>query len=339
MMSPVASQKGFTLVEVLMSSVLLSLILLAIAQTLTLFVRSSRQSEKAANATAEVLDLSFYVQRSSKNLTLNRLDLAHTYLWGGGAPQAVGGTSTPSVSLQLNLGNWLQNGAGHRFYSEVSSKLGTSAYSIYLDSFTLEEHGLRQNAGAVKKITRRLLVSRCEHIDRFFKVSDLQGSPSVTALYVLGVMPRRPFVSYSGGGGAMPELRCCPAGNPQCADGAMKNYFFRMYSITLRTDQEGASTVEEFPKPIDGTAALGSGFALYFLNRDGSNVAMKMFSLSDRCKVTMGGPTAACQGLENVDLKRFMDKAAQNPHLIKMDLRSFSTSLSNDIANTGVISL
>ncbi|WP_374073618.1 type II secretion system protein J [Bdellovibrio bacteriovorus] len=327
---------GFTLIEVMIVSFVMALVIMASSEATLYFIKQLKRTERAQEALGEVQELDMYVRRSSKNLNRSRLNMPTTFYQSPSTGlQSLGvNSNTPASSLTISRIQWMDSGASNPLYSQAMAAFPQATYDVVLDSFTLEEHSLVTINGGLEKRTKRLLVSRCDKLDKIFNLRDVVGAPGVTAFYVLGAMNRRPFLSYRNNGQA--QLNCCPPENPQCSDGGIQFNFFRSYVITLNENQS-VSGVEEFPKARDDNPVVGGGFGLYFMSADGASVSIQTFSMINSCNLKAGFSSEICQS--RVNLSTLLSFSNQYPGLIKVDTKGLSTSVSNDILKTGVISL
>ncbi|WP_413613158.1 prepilin-type N-terminal cleavage/methylation domain-containing protein [Bdellovibrio sp. HCB-110] len=329
---------GFTLIEVMVVGVVLTLVLMASSQATIFFVKQMKKSEKGQEVLAESQDLVMYVRRSSRNLSTERLNMPSSFYLRPipQRPASMGANpTTPVPAMSIDPAEWLKQGNSNPLYNKAQAAFSSGGtYNILLDSFTLEEHALSNVGGGLDKKTRRLLVSRCDELDNYFTVNDSPHYPGVTALYVLGVMPKRPFISHLANGSAV--VNCCPPGNSGCTDGGPQSHFFRTYAITF-DDSQNVVNVEEFPKSNADNPVVGTGFGLYFMSVDGANVSIQTFSMVNGCYLRNGTLPQVCVG--RPDIKTLMSFYLSVPDLIKIDTKSISTSLSNDMRKTGVISL
>lgn len=330
-------QKGFTLVEMLVVSLIISIVVAATGQAVRLVLLELRHTEKRQMALDESLDLDFYVRRANKNIANSRINNPSTFVSTAGvfSPRGVNLPGRPFPSMILQKTNWIPASSINPLFAVVNTHFSALSHNIFLDSFTLEEHRLVQMAGTLDKRTRRLIISRCDAWDKYIDLSLHRDDPGITAYYLLNMVERRPFLKNNKAD-PLSSLNCCPMANPNCTDSMVDTHYFRSYVINL-DDSERVVNVEEFPKSTVDNSIIGSGFAMIFPSVNSASTDVRSFTIKNRCQTNSKLNADICT--QKLTSQQFFEKIMSNKGLVQLQLRTIGVRLSNDIAQTGVISL
>lgn len=327
--------QGFTLVELLVVSLIISIVVAATGQAVRLVLTELRHTEKRQMALDESLDLDFYIRRANKNISNSRINPVMTFISTGGVISPRGVTGRPVASMVLQRADWVPGASTNPLYAAVSAHFSTPTRSLFIDSYTLEEHRLIQGAGTLDKRTRRLVISRCDAWENYVDLADHRVDPSITAYYLLNMVPRRPFIKTNQAD-PLSGLNCCLPADPNCTNARVNEYFFKSYVINLDND-ERVVNVEEFPKSVVDNSIIGSGFAMYFSSANSVSTDVRTFTIKNRCQTNSKLNAETCS--IKMTTRQFFERAVLNPGLLQFQFRTVGVRLSNDIAQTGVISL
>ncbi|KYG68373.1 hypothetical protein AZI87_03745 [Bdellovibrio bacteriovorus] len=330
----ILDKKGFTLVEVMVVSAIMAILLLASSQATIVFVKEMQRIEKKQEVVSEIQEMDMFIRRSARNLNMSRLNMPTTFYQtlNTGAASLGSNAVSPAPSMIINPQEWAKNAQGSHLYEKATEAISGTAYDIILDSFLLEEHRLTGSQGGMQKRTKRLMVARCDEADNAFEIDN--KFPGITALYVLGAMKRRPFITHRSDGTM--SVTCCLPNSPNCTEGSVSKFFFKAYSIDL-DNNERVISVQEFPKSNAGNPVVGAGFGMFFKNVEGTNVAIETFTVQNNCYLRKNAFPGACEN--QIELKQFLKMIDTYTDLVRVTSKSISTTISNDILRTGVISL
>lgn len=326
---------GFTLVEMMVGLVIVCMGGLLMATVVKNTTTAKTRSEGLANANMESNGAFSLLMRTSKNLHIDRMNQRSTFYQNAAGNYVAlnPAAAAPSVATyRINVSNWLSNPRGNPLASQVQSRL-SGIYDVYLDGSVLEEHEVAVVGGVVNKRTRRLLVSRCDSLSNYRDLSVVQGDPRVTALYVLGVMNRRPFIRTGAGGRTV--VQCCPPTNPNCTGQSFGQNYFRIYAIHFRNNQ--VSSVEEFPRADVHNSSVGLGFMMKLPGPTAMTVETQFFRAQNRCRTSSTFNHPACNNTRT--LEAVGQAYRQNNSVINLGLQVISLPISNNIVSTGVIAL
>lgn len=330
---------GFTLVELLVVSVIVSILIGATGTAVRFVLTELRHSEKKQMAIDESLDLDFYVRRSVKNISNSRLNMPTTYVASGASFSSRGANlpGRPLPFITITKSQWVPVASVNPLRTVVDTHFSTPTRSLNLDSFNLEEHRLVSVGNTLEKKTRRIVISRCDEWSRFIDLTDGKylKDPSLTAYYLLNMIPRRPFFRVDPTNAVL-GLNCCLPSNPNCKDGNIHDYYFRSYAITL-DNAEKVIAVEEFPKTSADNSIVGSGFGMYFPVANSMSSEIRTFTLKNRCQTNSKLDPGICAA--KLSNSAFFNAVKKNLGLIEVQSRTIGIKLSSDIAATGIISL
>jgi prepilin-type N-terminal cleavage/methylation domain-containing protein len=329
--------RGFTLIEMLVVSLIISIVVAATGQAVRLVLLELKHTEKRQMALDESLDLDFYVRRANKNIANSRINNLSTFVSTAGvfSPRGPNLPGRPFPSMVIEKVTWVPTGSVNPLFAEVNTHFTTPRRNVFLDSFTLEEHRLVQLAGTLDKRTRRLVISRCDTWDKYIDLSQHRDDPSLTAYYLLAIVEKRPFLKNNAAD-PIGGLNCCPVATPNCTNAQVDTHYFRSYVINL-DDAERVVSIEEFPKSTADNSIVASGFAMFFPTANSTSTDVRTFTIKNRCQTNSKLNVEVCS--QKLTSQQFFEKAIINKGLIQLQLRTVGVRLSNDIAQTGVISL
>lgn len=330
-------KNGFTLVEMLVSTVIIAIVIAATGQAVRLILSELRDTEKRQMAVEESLDLDFYIRRANKNISNSRINNLMTYVSIGSniTPRGANLPGRPVPSMVIQRADWLPAASANPLHGQVTAHFAATTSNVFIDSSTLEEHQIIQSGGSLDKITRRFVISRCDRWENFVDLQDHTTDPAITAYYLLHMVSRRPFIKVNQNN-PLDGLNCCLPNEPNCSNARVNEYYFRSYIINFDNNQRVVN-VEEFPKSTEGNAITGSGFAMYFPAVNSASTDVRTFTIKNRCMTNSRLIKEICS--QKLTQKEFFEKAVDNQGIIELQLRTIGVRLSNDIVQTGIISL
>lgn len=334
-MKRLGSNRGLTLVELLVAAGIASIVIFAVTSTVVYLFEFQKKIEKQTNSASESIEMSRIINRGLKNLSLSRFQFATTFVrTDSGAISSMGvnpNTVVPAYTVDANA---LKAGGTGPLLAAVNAELAGPTYNVFLDSFLTEEYIFESAAGSLIKKTKRLTYSRCDILDNSFDFVSEMSRPGTLALYTLVAMKRRPFIKLSGSGSS--TITCCPVSNPNCTDGDVNSSFFRVYSMVFDKNNR-LLTVEEFPKSVSGSTAIGAGFWLNLRTPTSSSFVMESFLIESRCASLTVKNNPHCKS-NRTSIETIKDLVGA-PDLLRILPQTLNVPLSSDIVNTGVISL
>lgn len=330
------SKKGFSLIELLAVMAVMggaSLIMIGLTRFSAGQAKASKFSETSSSFQSR---LAVVQSRATQTVRFDQMDPPNTFNAAGTSPVGTGrGPITENWILDdggdfsdldqipqseknlsgmgfINVQNFINNNLIDfrvPFSDKLQIPIRQDSHLLEAPKFTSDENG------NMVKIYSAYLVSRClpRNQESLKVVGDgIQSinpnAPWLSAFFVLRMVERRPFfVRLKPPPQPTFELRCCPAGQPNCVDGRRAgDWLLRTYLIKfiledcdLRIRRGFACdpnthvskpipvAVTELPSPADLDPVIGAGFMLA-LDLPVNQFNLSAFTLENRCLYAAG---------------------------------------------------
>jgi len=344
----VKNDRGFSVIEVLMAVMLTAIVAWAtVGLVADAYKKSIRLSSYDAKDTSwRSLSKTAYV--SLTTIKWQFFNPQTSFSLANSVPVKMTATSVPSPIVTLDV-NDLKNGEPETFITQLIKDYAPTSIPVYVDSFTVERRrNLEAKTGAGDKFMSQsvagFFASRCVpiHKDHFDSSgATVSGmSPGSSAVYVLGVLDRRPFLVGNGAGQMV--VRCCPYNvGPSCDDGGIDKWVPRVFFVSLDANQR-VQAVSESPTSGETETVYGSGFMLTFNHvSQPTYYNAQLFQIYSRCHYSRVAE-AGCMEIRPAQLLNYAEDQGKRQVVLSQltqQIQEYSGSVTLAISNTGVIQL